>query len=78
MLKLSATGLDCWVRLHVPANGRLDDWAAAFDDVKFDAEHRQRREDVAEHDDAVWLERPPWLQRELCGNVGILGPLPEG
>ena len=64
-------GLDCcqscWAS---PADRGLDLWAVLGYDVKLYAQRWERRENVAEHDHAIWLEGFPGLQGKLYGNVG--------
>ena len=51
-----------WTLCSPPSDGSGDGWSLALQDIKFYAQHRQRGQDVAEHDDPIWLESPPWLQ----------------
>ena len=53
----------------LPANWNLNDGTLPFHYIKLYANGWQGRQDVTEHDDAVWLERSPGLQRQLDSYV---------
>lgn len=45
------------------SDGNGDGWSLAPHNVEFYAQHREWGQNVAEHDDPVWLESQPGLQR---------------
>mmetsp|Transcript_12624 Transcript_12624/g.32008 ORF Transcript_12624/g.32008 Transcript_12624/m.32008 type:complete len:212 (-) Transcript_12624:359-994(-) len=58
-------------------NGIHDERAFGFVDFEGDSHRIQRREDVAEKNDPVWLEGMPWLQTDLDDQISCFGPLSE-
>mmetsp|Transcript_3594 Transcript_3594/g.9992 ORF Transcript_3594/g.9992 Transcript_3594/m.9992 type:complete len:409 (+) Transcript_3594:356-1582(+) len=55
----------------------LDDRTFVLRDLKVDPHSGERCKDIREKNDAVGLERAPWLQRNFGRKVGILGALAE-
>ena len=60
-----------------PADGYLNDWPFATDNIKLNAQSWQWSQDVAEHDHAIWLKCFPRLQRQCEGYICCLGPFSE-
>mmetsp|Transcript_12877 Transcript_12877/g.36911 ORF Transcript_12877/g.36911 Transcript_12877/m.36911 type:complete len:342 (+) Transcript_12877:6421-7446(+) len=66
------------IDLLLGPDGVEDNGPLAGQDVKRDVHAGDRGENVREQNDAVRLEGPPRLKRDLDGEVGVLGALPEG